>query len=185
LSGQSFLELASADGGTYVEFAERLREHAVHPKQSLRELFKRVSYTILVNNTDDHLRNHGLLYKGNNRWDLSPMFDVNPSPLRTGQLKTAIDDSRDPTASVELLMENAEFFDLSADEGRALVRQQAQIISDTWRPLGVSLGLTPEELREYSPAFIHPEIEVAQRITATLGISMEPTVSDDTGACMS
>ncbi|NNN12315.1 MAG: hypothetical protein HKL81_01000 [Acidimicrobiaceae bacterium] len=65
------------------------------------------------------------------------------------------------------------------------MRQQAQLISDTWRPLGVSLGLTPEELREYSSAFIHPEIEVAQRITVTLDISLEPTLSDDTGKCMS
>ena len=171
LSGQSFLGLASTDGGTYLEFAELLREHAVHPRQSLHELFKRVSYTILVNNTDDHLRNHGLLYKGDDKWDLSPMFDVNPSPQRTGHLKTAIDDSRNPVASVELLLENVEFFDLSVDEGRALVRQQAQTIRDTWQPLGISLGLTPEELREYSPAFMHPEIDIALHPPSIPGMS--------------
>ena len=36
--------------------------------------------TPFVSNTDDHLKNHGFVYAGSDRWRLSPAFDINPSP---------------------------------------------------------------------------------------------------------
>ena len=43
------------------------------------ELFGRIVLSIAVHNTDDHLRNHGLLRTAAG-WRLSPLFDVNPNP---------------------------------------------------------------------------------------------------------
>ena len=45
----------------------------------LRELWRRMAFSELIHNTDDHLCNHGFLLtpKG---WRLAPMFDVNPNP---------------------------------------------------------------------------------------------------------
>jgi serine/threonine-protein kinase HipA len=54
--------------------AERTAEDA-------RELWRRMVFNILCNNTDDHLRNHGFLWDaGKHGWRLSPLYDVVPFP---------------------------------------------------------------------------------------------------------
>ncbi|MGN6421810.1 MAG: HipA domain-containing protein [Asticcacaulis sp.] len=69
------------------------------------ELFKRIAGMILVSSTDDHMRNHGFLYAGNSQWRLLALVDVNPSPDRHQELKTAISEISVATASVAPLLE--------------------------------------------------------------------------------
>ncbi|MCE7032802.1 type II toxin-antitoxin system HipA family toxin [Lysobacter sp. GX 14042] len=40
-----------------------------------RRMFERMLFNVLIGNTDDHARNHGLLLRDGN-WDLSPAFDL-------------------------------------------------------------------------------------------------------------
>ena len=42
------------------------------------ELYKRVVFNYIINNTDNHLRNHAFIHK-DGYYKLSPIFDVNPS----------------------------------------------------------------------------------------------------------
>ena len=46
------------------------------------EVLKRLFLNILINNTDDHARNTGVLQNAQDFWRLAPMFDVNPMPLK-------------------------------------------------------------------------------------------------------
>jgi serine/threonine-protein kinase HipA len=161
LSAQSFLDLPTAEGGTYVEFCERLRECSGAAIQECTELFRRVSFTILVSNTDDHLRNHGLLYQRENGWILSPVFDVNPSPYRERVLKTAIADPAEPEASISLLLDHAPFFGLAHEEAIQIVHDQAMTISQHWRQLAKACGLTRAEIDDYAQAFEHSQMQEA------------------------
>ena len=179
LSAQSFLNLPVATGGTYVDFADQLRQYAERPENALRDLFSRVSFSILVSNTDDHLKNHGLLYRGQGKWYLAPLFDVNPSPERERRLKTAIADQAEPDASTELLLEHAEFFGLSRDDAQSLVGGQARVLRERWKILGRDLGMTSKELREYSPAFEHRDSAWALRLNASHSIPTDPHHSRD------
>ncbi len=52
---------------------------ANHMGADLEQMYRRVLFTILMGNRDDHLRNHGFLREGNG-WRLSPAFDINPNP---------------------------------------------------------------------------------------------------------
>ena len=65
----------------------------------LRELYRRIVFSILTGNTDDHLRNHGFL-RHRRGWVLSPAYDLNPNPDAPDQLSTAID-LDDTHASIE------------------------------------------------------------------------------------
>ena len=47
------------------------------PDADLKELFKRMCYNALSGNTDDHPRNHAVIWT-TGQWRLSPMFDVVP-----------------------------------------------------------------------------------------------------------
>ena len=84
----------------------------------MHALWRRIVFSILISNTDDHLRNHGFLYESADGWRLSPAYDLNPVPtdIKPRVLATNID-LDDSTASLPLAMSVAEYFELV--EGRA------------------------------------------------------------------
>ena len=53
---------------------------SVLDSKNKKELFRRMVFNGLFGNTDDHLRNHGVLYDGKS-WNLSPAFDITPTPI--------------------------------------------------------------------------------------------------------
>ncbi len=161
ISAQTMLDVNRADGGTYTALAEAIRAHSDAPARDLLELFKRIAFTILVSNTDDHLKNHGFLYAGNNRWRLSPLFDVNPSPDRHRELKTAISEISGYAASIEALLDHATFFDVPEVEAIAAVREMATVIQRDWRQIGQGLGMSRQDIDIYRPAFEHSDTKVA------------------------
>ena len=71
-----------SDDGSYAEIASVLRRVGApgHIETDIIELWKRVVFSELVNNTDDHLRNHAFLLTDNG-WKLTPLYDINPSPV--------------------------------------------------------------------------------------------------------
>ena len=62
------------------EIAQVIEERSPSATAELRQLWRRMAFTILISNTDDHLRNHGFLHERGESWILSPAFDLNPSP---------------------------------------------------------------------------------------------------------
>src|SRR5580658_3284424 len=80
-----------------------------------------IVFSILISNTDDHLRNHGFLWAGSGGWRLSPTYDLNPVPtdIKPRVLTSAIDPD-DSTASLKLAYDVASCFELTADVARAI-----------------------------------------------------------------
>ena len=56
LSAQSFISADAATGAYYTDIADALRAHAFDAPSQLAELYRRVLFTILVSNNDDHLK---------------------------------------------------------------------------------------------------------------------------------
>jgi hypothetical protein len=80
LSAMSMLEQTDGQGGDYIDIAESIEETSPNATQDLHELWRRIVFTMLISNTDDHLRNHGFLRHSTAGWTISPVFDVNPNP---------------------------------------------------------------------------------------------------------
>ena len=99
-SAQSFLGREEAKGGYYTDILDGIAAHGVDPARQMEELHNRLMFTILVSNTDDHLKNHGFLYEGDGRWVLAPAFDINPQPERHRTLKTGISEEYGRAASI-------------------------------------------------------------------------------------
>ncbi len=110
LSAMSMLEAVDGESRSYMEIADAVRVHSASATEDLSELWRRVVFTVLVSNTDDHLRNHGFLYTGNQGWQLSPAYDLNPVPtdVRPRILSTAIVEGEDRSASMDLAFMAAE-----------------------------------------------------------------------------
>ena len=115
----------------------------------------------MVSNKDDHLKNHGFIYVGRDRWRLSPMFDVNPAPDRNPHLETAIMEGESFDRSIELTLEASEFFDMTEDAASAVIVKTARTVSTGWRAHLARRGVTGAHARHYEPAFAHPEMEKA------------------------
>lgn len=78
---------------SYLEMVDALWMYGANSHDSMTELWRCIVFTVLISNVDDHLRNHGFLYTGNEGWQLSPAYDLNPTPIdiRPRVLSTAID----------------------------------------------------------------------------------------------
>ena len=165
LSAQSFLGAEAATGAFYTDVADALRAHALDPRAQLAELYRRVLFTILVSNNDDHLKNHGLLHAGGGLWVLSPAFDVNPQPYRRRHLETGISDLSGNAASIEAALDAAPFFDVERDAAVAVLSRMVRTIDEQWRARCRAAGMSGREIELYEPAFDHHESRIARRMT--------------------
>jgi serine/threonine-protein kinase HipA len=138
-----------------------LRQHGASPKEDIEALWRRLVFNILISNTDDHLRNHGFLYEGQAGWRLSPAYDLNPMPidLKPRVLSTMITED-DSTASLELAMEVAGYFELDAARAKVISNEVAQSVA-TWRKEAPRHGLNKTEIDRMASAFEHDDLKHA------------------------
>ena len=131
------------------------------PTDDLHELWRRIVFTILVSNTDDHLKNHGFICAGGDRWRLSPAFGINPSPSRHRVFETAIIRGGSFEASLELALEACEFFNFKPQTAGQEALELARIIAENWKQSLCEEGSSRDEIRGYEDAFEHTEAERA------------------------
>jgi serine/threonine-protein kinase HipA len=160
LSAMSMLG-ARDEPHTYLEIVDALRQHGAAAKDDMEALWRRVVFNVLISNTDDHLRNHGFLYTGPDGWLLSPAYDLNPAPveIKARILSTAISE-QDNSASLQLAMDNAGYFDLDAAKARAIAQQVGKAVS-MWRGEAARHGLTKREIDRMTSAFEHDDLKMA------------------------
>ena len=161
MSARTALQRHGGEQGAYTELAGFIQQHSDNPRADLAELWMRIVFTVLVTNTDDHLKNHGFIYAGDGQWSLSQLFDVNPQPERHRLLKTAIIEGEAFEASLEMAMEAAEYFSLSGPEAREMAGGMARKIHGSWQAIMRHHGLTGRDLDHLAPAFEHREMEKA------------------------
>lgn len=164
ISARTALGKTGTDLGAYTEIVDFMRTASADPNADFRELYSRLVFTILVSNKDDHLKNHGFLYVGGGRWRLSPVFDVNPAPDRNPHLETAILEGGAHDRSIRLALDACDFFEIAEPDARRIIRDTAQRISDGWREALRQVGVTGSLARDYEPAFLNAETEIALTI---------------------
>jgi serine/threonine-protein kinase HipA len=65
-----------SNDGSYIEFAQVIRRISANPEHDLQQLFRRLIFNLIIDNTDDHVKNHGMLHLRGNQYKLAPAFDV-------------------------------------------------------------------------------------------------------------
>jgi serine/threonine-protein kinase HipA len=76
--------------GSYHEFANILRRISIQPAKDLEQLFLRLVFNLFIDNTDDHVKNHGVLHVGQGQYRLSPAFDMVMQMTNLGYQELAI-----------------------------------------------------------------------------------------------
>jgi serine/threonine-protein kinase HipA len=161
ISARTALGKVGHASGFYTDIADIIRTISARPGDDLLEIWRRMVFGILVTNTDDHLKNHGFIYAGQNLWRLSPLFDVNPQPRRHAQMETGISPIHGHEPDIVAAIEAAEFFDIKVQEARILARDMAKKIRDSWREELRRQGLGGANLNACAPAFEHERMDAA------------------------
>jgi serine/threonine-protein kinase HipA len=169
LSAMSMLGATDNETRSYLEFVDALRQHGAAPKEDMHALWRRIVFSILISNTDDHLRNHGFLYAGPDGWRLAPAYDLNPVPtdVKPRVLTTAID-LDDGSASLELAIGVADYFELDTKTARAIAAEVGQAVT-TWRAAAAELGLSKSDIDRMASAFDHEDLQRAVKPRSPVG----------------
>jgi len=162
VSGATLLQSSRNEEHAYTEVVDAMRSKCSDFGASARQLWRRIVFNFLITNVDDHLQNIGFLYVGNNQWQLSPSFDLNPFPDKDRESKTWLSEDTGPITSVAQLLGQAGRFQLKAHEATSVLAEVVKAVQQ-WRNVAVTkdVGLTPAELEDFAPAFEHAGLDEA------------------------
>ena len=155
LSARSMLAVNDYDRGSYLDIAHSLAQHGASPDRDMEELWRRIVFTVMISNLDDHLRNHGFLYEQGKGWRLSPAYDINPEPTMLGDptLSTPIKYDA-PLASIDVALSVIGDFRIARARATKIIREVASAVRE-WRSVATELGLDKREMDIVAPAFRH------------------------------
>ena len=161
MSALTLTQRSDGDQASYIDIAEGIIQSGARADYDLAQLWRRMVFNVIVSNTDDHLRNHGLLHHDTG-WMLSPAYDMNPTPSDQGPrvLTLALDEREDRSADLNLALSVADIFGIEGDEAKAIVADVGQAVAD-WETVAARHGIPPTQRHYMSSAFEHRGLEKA------------------------
>ena len=138
-------------------------EAGVHQSDA-RELFRRMVFNILMDNTDDHEKNHALLVVnpyGNGRLKLAPAYDILPTHSGQGH-QEFICGALGHESTLDNAMSECEAFGLLPNEAAQEVARVIEVV-DGWRTHLAQVGVSAADI-EYLGQFIDGDELLAQRM---------------------
>ncbi len=171
LSAGTAIRAATASGAEpemgYPELARILRRVGITKddinQRDARELFRRMVFNILVDNTDDHEKNHSLLVMNpseNGRLKLAPTYDVLPTNSGQGY-QEFICGAQGRESTLENAMSQCDAFGLLSAEAAAEVVAVIEVVN-TWQEHFAQTGVTERDIESLAE-FIDGEELLAQR----------------------
>jgi len=150
ISAMAMLDGKDGDKFSYIDLADVIASESAQPEKDWRELFRRVVFSIMVNNTDDHMRNHGFL-RSKGGWRLSPAYDINPVPNAPRVLSSYVSEDN-PDGSLALLKESAAGYMIENATVDRIIEEVASVV-DRWPEFARQRGAPEREVRLLETAF--------------------------------
>jgi serine/threonine-protein kinase HipA len=136
-------------GASYLELVELLQRRGANTRADTHQLYRRIVFSILIHNTDDHLRNHGFFVEDRGV-RLSPAYDINPSVDRD-DLVLAINET-ETACDVQIARAAHKMYALSLAEADRLIAEVLTVVK-TWRKEAEVLRIRKSEQDQMAPAF--------------------------------
>lgn len=139
---------AAAEPFGYPELAQLLRRRGVPDGnlygEQMRELFRRMVFNILIDNTDDHEKNHALLVNEAQQYELSPAYDVLPSGQGLGYQQMRVGE-REGDSTVDNALSQSLMFGLDRSAAVLEARTVAQAVAG-WKEHFADQGVTAGDI---------------------------------------
>jgi len=171
ISAGTAIRAATANGVEtqmgYPELARILRRVGVtqdgRNQSDARELFRRMIFNILIDNTDDHEKNHALLVvnpQDNGRLKLAPAYDVLPTHSGQG-FQEFICGAHGRDSSLDNAMSECGAFGLEPEEAAQEVASVIEVV-DTWQTHFIRAGVISSDMAHLA-TFIDGDVLLEQR----------------------
>ena len=165
MSGQTLCGVLFNDTGqvindtrSYLVLADTLSKISADPQTDRVDLFRRVVFNILVNNHDDHVKNHGVIRSLQGQWKLSPAFDLVAGEGGSRDLAMVIGPGGSK-ATLDNLLKSVDSFGLTRLEAINEITAMVACIQ-SWKRLFEESGVTINTINEIAWA-IQEAIDVS------------------------
>ncbi len=142
---------------SYEDLAEIIRHRFKAAPETLKELFGRITFSILTGNTDDHARNHAAFWDGE-ILSLTPAYDICPqgrSGSEASQAMLIYGENR--MSQISTCLKAAHLFQLSSEEAASIVEKQIIGIGDNWESVCETAELTETDRKLFwGRQFLNP-----------------------------
>ena len=128
--------------------------------RQMHELFRRMVFNILIDNTDDHEKNHVVLVTDTQHYELAPAFDVLPTGQSLGY-QAMIVGEQGAESTIDNALSMAKAFWLAPQAAVDEARKVARVV-DAWQAHFAAVGLDAKSLEALSDHIDRP-ILLAQR----------------------
>ena len=132
---------------SYEDLTDIVRARFTAPVETLRELFARMTFNILVGNTDDHARNHAAFWDGDDL-TLTPAYDICPQSRIGREASQAMRiHGRERRSQLLSCLASAHKYLLSEEEALNVMRRQIATIRSGWENVCDEADLTEIDRR--------------------------------------
>lgn len=144
---------------SYATLAEIIRHRFDQPRETARELFRRMVFNVLCGNTDDHARNHAAFWDGRSL-SLTPAYDICPQPRAGNEASQAmLIDEESRLSRLESCRRAAPQFMLQVSEAQVIVQQMTDAFRARLPVVMAETGLSDIDQRFLTErAFLNPSI---------------------------
>jgi serine/threonine-protein kinase HipA len=143
---------AAAERYGYPELAQLLRRRGITARDAylghMRELFRRMVFNILIDNTDDHEKNHAVIMTDAQQYALAPAYDVLPSGQALGFQQMRVGEA-EADSTIENALSMSRLFALDRNQATKEVRTVARVASK-WKEHFRSEGVTSRDVDLYA-----------------------------------
>ena len=135
-------------GNGYLDIVDFILQHCCNVEANLRQLYRRVAFSIAIGNSDDHFRNHGFLLtpKG---WTLSPAYDLNPT---FNDHQSLLINATTNRSDLQLLLASSEEYMIGKEEATRIIEEVKDGVSQ-WRSMATRLGIAKREMDLFAQVF--------------------------------
>jgi serine/threonine-protein kinase HipA len=142
----------------YPELAQLLRRRGVATRGAniaqMRELFRRMVFNILLDNTDDHEKNHAVLVSAAQEYALAPAYDDLPSGQALGFQQMRVGE-HEADATLDNALSMARLFALDDRLALAEARKVATVVA-RWKEHFAACGVRQRDIDGYAEQIDRP-----------------------------
>jgi serine/threonine-protein kinase HipA len=156
---------AAGEAMGYPELAQLIRRLG-RPDQvraQQQELFRRMVFNILIDNTDDHEKNHALVRGADGFYELSPAFDVLPTAQGLGYQQMRVG-ALGHEASFTNALSEARAFGLTDVQARETVADIARLV-DQWKGVFKSLNVRDADIDQLAQYLDGAHLNAQRRLS--------------------
>jgi serine/threonine-protein kinase HipA len=135
----------------------RRRGEATQIDNNAEQIFRRMVFNILIDNTDDHEKNHVLILRDDSMYELAPAFDVLPSGLGLGYQQMRVG-KFGTDGTVENALSELSAFRLSKLKAMVIAREVAEVVGG-WKQHFAEVGVTTKDIRTLETYIDGPRLQ--------------------------